>query len=77
MGRVELSGEGLDHVNIKSRHDALIVDLKWKSVNDKDAVFKYQVTHFDKCYIILIFISILALILIEILIPLILTLILL
>ena len=56
MGRVELSGEGLDHVNIKSRHDALIVDLKWKSVNDKDAVFKYQVTHFDKCYIILIFI---------------------
>ena len=38
MGRVELSGEGLDHVNIKSRHDALIADLKWKSVNDKVGV---------------------------------------
>ena len=41
---MELSGEGLDHVNIKSRHDALIADLKWKSVNDKDEVFKKHIS---------------------------------
>ena len=42
MGGVKLSGEGLDHVNIKSRHDALIADLKWKLVD--------QTNHTDERY---------------------------
>ena len=33
MRGVKFSGERLDHVNIKSRHDALLADLKMKSVH--------------------------------------------